>query len=187
MTDIYVDRIDGGAKGQTVCSEARRILDRLFRLDLRNVQNECNRVADLYRERWSAKNPNDFMVEYNLEHTKYAGGIGELDPPFLLTAPLTVHIHVYDCLYPSNRETPAITVVNSADPKNPNLMIFLPTLQVTNSTITLTHFKASFKSVIIHEFLHLCGDIESPTSPIVDGVIRHTKVDTEAIEPLIGD
>jgi hypothetical protein len=64
-------------------------------------------------------------------------------------------------------------------------MVFLPTLQVTNSTITWIHSKTSFKSVIIHEFLHLCGDVESPTTEIVDGVIRHTKVGTEAIEPLI--
>ena len=58
---------------------------------------------------------------------------------------------------------------------------------VTDSIITSTHRPGiSYKSIIIHEFLHLCGDIESPTRPIVDGVIRHTKIGTEAIEPLIG-
>jgi hypothetical protein len=67
-------------------------------------------------------------------------------------------------------------------------MIFLPTLEIINSTITWTHRPmTSFKSVIIHEFLHLCGDAESPTRDIVDGVIRHTKVGTEAIEALIDD
>ena len=139
-------------------------------------------------EKWSEKNPNDFMIECNLEHTTYASGIGELDPPFLLAAPLTVRIQVFDfrkdVLDPqSNREVRAS--VDYADPENPKLMIFLPTLKVTNSTITLTHFKKSFKSVIIHEFLHLCGEVKTPTHDIVDGVIRHTKVGTEAIEPLI--
>jgi hypothetical protein len=59
---------------------------------------------------------------------------------------------------------------------NPKLMIFLPTLEVINSTITWTHrLKTSFKSIIIHEFLHLCGDVESPTRKIVDGVIRQVE------------
>jgi hypothetical protein len=97
------------------------------------------------------------------------------------------HPHIYDYRYSSNPKAAAITVVNTVDPKNPNLVIFLPTLEVANSTITWTNFMTPFKSVIIHEFLHICGDIESPTAEIVDGVIRHTKVGTEAIEPLIAD
>jgi hypothetical protein len=44
------------------------------------------------------------MIEYGLEHTTYGRGIRELDPSFLLTAPLTVHILVFDSridvLYP---------------------------------------------------------------------------------------
>ena len=180
-------RIDGGDKGQAVYSETIKILDRLFRLDLHYVENECNRVADSYREKWSTKNPNDFMIEYDLEHTTYANGIRELYPHFLLDIPSSVYIHVYDYLYSSNRETPALTVVNPADPKNPNLMIFLPALELINSTITLKRLKTSFKSIIIHEFLHLCGDIKTPMRDIVDGIIRHTKVGTEAIEPLIAD
>jgi hypothetical protein len=67
-------------------------------------------------------------------------------------------------------------------------MIFLPTLEITDSVITWTHRPdVLYKSIMIHEFLHLCGDIESPTTEIVDGVIRHTKVGTEAIGPLIPD
>jgi hypothetical protein len=195
LTDVYADRIDGASKGQAIYSETRRILDRLFRLDLHHVENECNRVANSYREIWSLKNPNDFMIEYGLKHTTYANGIRELDPPFLLTPPLTVHIQVLDFRidvldpqYSNNRETAAATVLNPADPKNPKLMIFLPTLELTSSTITWTHRPSTlFRSVIIHEFLHLCGEVKTPTRDIVDGVIRHTKVSTEAIEPLIGD
>ena len=191
MTDIYVDRIDGGTKGQTVYSETRRILDQLFRLDLRKVENECNRVAALYREKWNAIDPNDFMLEYNLEHTTYADGIRELHHPFSLTMPLTVHIQFFDSridtIYPqytANRE--AAAGVLSGDAMNPKLMIFLPILEVTNSTITWTHRPGiSYKSIIIHEFLHLCGEVKAPTRDIVDGVIRHTKVGTEEIEPLI--
>jgi hypothetical protein len=41
--------------------------------------------------------------------------------------------------------------------------------------------------VIIHEFLHLCGEVKTPSPDIVDGVIRHTMVGTIAIEPLIPD
>jgi hypothetical protein len=67
LVDIYVDRIDGDSKGQIVYSETRRIFDELFRLDLHYVEDECNRVANLYRDIWSRKNPNDFMIEYGLE------------------------------------------------------------------------------------------------------------------------
>jgi hypothetical protein len=193
LTDLYVDRIDGDSTGQTVYSETRRILDKLFSLDLHRIENECNKVANLYHEKWTRKNPNDFMIEEDLQHTRYENGIRELHPPFLLTAPSTVHIQVFDFRidalnpqYSNNREAAAATIVNSADPTNPNLMIFLPTLEIVNSMITWTHRPTtSFKSVIIHEFLHLCSDIPSPTNKIVDGVIRHTMVGTEAIASLI--
>jgi hypothetical protein len=193
LTDVYVDRIDGGAKGQTIYSETRKILDRLLSIDLHDIENECNRIAKVYHGIWSTKNLNDFMVEYGLEHTTYGSGIRELDPPFLLTAPLTVHIQVFDfrvdvlyLQYSNNRE--AAAAVPSGDPMNPKLMIFLPTLEVINSTITWTHRPMiSFKSVIIHEFLHLCGEVKTQTRDIVDGVIRHTMVGTEAIESLIAD
>ena len=163
MTDICVDTIDGGTKGQTVYSETKRILDRLFSLDLHHIENECNRVANSYRDDWSTKNPNDFMIDFHLKHTTYENGIKELYPPFLLTAPSTVHIQVFDfCIdvldprYSNNREAPA--VVDPADPKNPNLIIFLPMLKVTNSTITWTYIPTiSLRSIIIHEFLHICG------------------------------
>lgn len=195
LTDVYVDGIDGRAKGQTVYSETRKILDRLLSIDLHDIENECNRVAKLYHGIWSTKNPNDFMVEYGLEHITYGSGIRELDPPFLLTAPLTIHIQVFNsCIdvldpqYADNCEAAAATAVNPADPMNPKLMIFLPTLEVTNSTITWTHRpKTSFKPVIIHEFLLQGGDVKSATREIVDGLIRHTKVGTEAIEPLVDD
>jgi hypothetical protein len=86
LTDIYIDRIDGSTNGQTVCSETKTILERLFSLDLHHIENECNRVADLYSEKWSAKNPDDFMIkEDDLDHTTYKSGIRELYPPFLLT------------------------------------------------------------------------------------------------------
>ena len=93
---------------------------------------------------WITKNPNDFMVEYGLERTTYGSGIRELDPPFLLAAPLTIHIQVFDCRidvldsqYSTNRE--AAAGVTSGDPMNPKLMLFLPTLEVINSTITWVH------------------------------------------------
>jgi hypothetical protein len=195
LTDIYVDRIDGGTKGQTVFSETRRILDKLFSIDLHRIENECNKVANLYRDKWARKNPNDFMIEEDLQHTTYENGIRELHPPFSLTAPSIVHIQVFDfCIdvldprYSNNRKTPAATEFNPADPENPKLMIFLPTLEVINSTITWIHGpKTLLKSVIIHEFLHLCGDVKSSTRDIVDGVIRHTRVGIEAIEHLMKD
>ena len=39
----------------------------------------------------------------------------------------------------------------------------------------------------MHEFLHLCGDVKTPKKDIVDGVIRHTMVGTEALKNLLGD
>jgi hypothetical protein len=55
LTDLYVDRIDGDSKGQTVYSETRRILDKLFSLDLHRIENECNKVANLYHDKWTRK------------------------------------------------------------------------------------------------------------------------------------
>jgi hypothetical protein len=62
---------------------------------------------------------------------------------------------------------------------NPKLMIFLPTLEVKNSSITWKHKPGtSFGSVIVHEFLHLYGDTPELRPGVVDGVIRHTNVGT---------
>jgi hypothetical protein len=70
------------------------------------------------------------------------------------------------------------------DTMNPLLMIFLPTLEISSSTIKWINYVPTFKSVIMHEFLHLCGDVKTPQKEIVDGVIRHTKIGTEALEKL---
>ena len=187
---ILIQRsVEGDNKGKLVYFETKRILDTLFNINLQKIQEECNRVANMYRDMWSSKDPNELMIEYGLEYTTYESGIKELDPPFSLNAPASIRIYVLDSridrLDPT-KSPDACSAVDPQDLQNPMLYVFLPTLEITNSTIIWTHRpKTSFKSVMIHEFLHLCGEVETPTRKIVDGVIRHTMVGREAIEPLI--
>jgi Zn-dependent metallo-hydrolase RNA specificity domain len=115
------------------------------------------------------------MIEENLPNKTYEEGIRELYPDFLLTTPLSIHIQIFDvcidALYPQysyNRDVAA--GVLSGDPTNPKLMIFLPTLEVAGSLIKWTNYRETFKQVIIHEFLHLYGDLRKG---VVDGRIRH--------------
>jgi hypothetical protein len=181
--------VEGENKGKLVFFEIKKMLDTLFSIDLERIQQECNRVAIIYRDKWSTKNPNKLMIEEGLEHTSYGNGIIELDPPFLLNTPVSINIYVLNSRVDridSTKSPDACAAVNVQDPQNPLLYVFLPTLEVINSTIIWTHRPmTSFKSVMIHEFLHLCGEVETPTRKIVDGVIRHTKIGTEAIDPLI--
>jgi hypothetical protein len=187
---ILISRsVEGENKGKLVFFETKKMLDTLFSIDLERVQQECNRVATFYRDKWSIKDPNELMLEEGLEHTTYGNGIVELHLPFMLNEPASINIYVLnshiDGIDPT-KSPDACAAVNFQDPQNPILYVFLPTLEVINSTIIWTHRPMiSFKSVMIHEFLHLCGEVETPTRKIVDGVIRHTKVGTEAIDPLI--
>jgi len=191
---IHIEQIQGGHKGQFVNSETQRILSRLMSIPLQSIQDECNRVANSRREKWKNKDQNAMMIEEGLTNIPYKQGIRELDPSFLLTAPLNIHAQILDfhldALYPqqsANREA-AAGVPSGGDPMNPKLMIFLPTLEVKNSSITWKHKPGtSFGSVIVHEFLHLYGDTPELRPGVVDGVIRHTDVGTEAIRNLIGD
>jgi hypothetical protein len=190
LTDVCVDSIGGGPKGQTMYSETKRILDMLFRIDLHVVENECNRVAKSYRNVWNAKNPSDHMIKEYLPNLTYREGVKELYPDFLLTAPSTVHVRIFDLYmdtlnseYAPNHDAAAGVLPH---PSDPILMIFLPTLEVEGLKITWRHRPSTtFRSIIIHEFLHLCGEVKTPQRDIIDGVIRHTMVGREAIEPLI--
>jgi hypothetical protein len=57
-----------------------------------DIENKCNSLAKLYRVAWATRNPDDFMIQDGLEYITYRNGIVELDPPFLLTAPLTASV-----------------------------------------------------------------------------------------------
>jgi hypothetical protein len=58
-------------------------------------------------------------------------------------------------------------------------------LEISNPIVRWINYKQTFQQVIIHEFLHLCGEVETAQRKIVDGVIRHTMIGTKAIEPLL--
>ena len=190
MTEIYVDTVDEGEKAQIVSSTTQRILRQLIEIPVQTIQEECNRVVKMYRAKWKVKNPSDRMIEEDLPDKTYEEGIKELYPDFLLTAPLSIHIQIFDFridvldpLYSNNRD--AAAGVPSGDPINPKLMIFLPTLEVNGSLIKWTNYRETFQQVIIHEFLHLYGDVPALRQGVVDGRIRHNMVGTGAIEPLI--
>jgi hypothetical protein len=67
---------------------------------------------------------------------------------------------------------------------NPMLIIYLDILEVRNSAINWIGFSASFESIIYHELLHACGDSPVLRNEVQDGVIRHTKICSEAINNL---
>jgi hypothetical protein len=188
VTDILVERVEGGDRGQIVSFETQKILNMLLSFGVENIQNECNNVANHYRDLWSKRNPTDFMTEYNLQDISYECGIRELYPQFLLVEPSTIRLNVLNSclneLYPQYLDRRNVAAAVFPGPMNPVLMIFLPTLEVNGLTITWTNFATTFKSVIMHEFLHLCGDVKTPTRDIVDGVIRHTRIGTQALENL---
>jgi hypothetical protein len=189
VTDIRVERVEGGDRGQIVSLETQKILNMLLSLGVENIQNECNSVANRYHNLWNKRNLTDFMTEYDLQHISYECGIRELYPPFSLIEPSTIRLNVLNsCMnelgpqYSDKRDVAA--GVFFLDTMNPVLVIFLPTLEVSGLTITWKNYATTFKSVIIHEFLHLCGDVKTPTKEIVDGVIRHTRIGSEALENL---
>ena len=127
MTDFRIDRIDPGDKGKIVSSETTRILNRLLEIDLRVIEGECNKVANMYRSRWNAKNPNDHMIEEYLPNLTYKDGIKELYPDFLLTAPSIapsiIHIQILDLYadalnskYAANHDAAAGILPHPTDP-----------------------------------------------------------------------
>ncbi len=188
MTYVLVERVDGGDRGQIVSFEVQKILNMLLSLGVEYIQNECNSVANHYRDLWSKRNPTDFMTEYGLQDVTYESGINELYPSFSLVEPCTIRLNVLNSrmneLGPQYSDKRDVAAGVLPDAMNPVLMIFLPTLEISGSTITWINYVPTFKSVITHEFLHLCGDVKTPEKEIVDGVIRHTKIGTEALERL---
>ena len=194
---IIVEQTQGKDKGQFANTETQRILRKIMTIPLQRIQDECNKVASKYRDLWNAKNPNDMMIEYGLQYTTYKDGLGELDPAFLLTCPSTIRMNIWelyvDAIFPekkNNRNAAAAVSFPNISPseidlQNPILHVFLPTLEVSGLIIRWTDYKETFQQAIIHEFLHLCGEVKTPQRDIVDGVIRHTMIGPEAIEPLL--
>lgn len=179
---IITEQVQGGNKGQVIYLETQRILNLLMDIPLQRIQDECNRVANQLRDRWSTRNPKDLISEYNLYFTTYGDGIRELDPPFVLTRPSSIRINILDSKDDSNPEGAANVTTFLNDPLNPILRIFLPALNVI---IRWINFEEPFITVIIHEFLHISGDVPHLRQGVVDGRIRHNMVGTKAIERLI--
>jgi hypothetical protein len=175
---------EGGEKGQIVSRETQRVLNRLLLFGVKNIENECNKVANHYRELWKDKNPNDSMTEFELPYNKYSDGISELDPPFLLTEPSSIRVEILDARDTSNPILSAKVTAKRNDLTNPKIMLYLQAFDVSDSKITWIGFKESFQTVIIHEFLHCCGEIPELRPGLVDGLIRHNKIGTEAFNNL---
>lgn len=179
---ISWDIIEGDEKGQKIALVTESIITKFFSIGVKNVQNECNKVASKYRTMWSAKTSH-LMSEYHLLIT-YAEGCKELLPDFALFEPHMIHSKILDCYYQPNTYTAATTAYSINDPMNPVLTIYLKILEANDSTIIWTGFSDSFESIINHELLHCCGDSPLLNRDIYDGVIRHTMVGNEAISNL---
>ena len=180
MTNTIVDPPEGGQKGQFVNSETQRILDHLMNIPTQTLQNECNRVATDYRDQWRSKNRAAMMLDPGLpngglDNISYQQGIDEIAPPYLLAPPFSIRVKILDSVSKINPSAAAEVVTTYP---NPSLDIFLPTLNVQNSKIKWNNYLDTFETIIVHEFLHLFGDIQK------DGVIRHNWVPTKALSNL---
>lgn len=184
MTFIQVIDTEGGEKGHIVRRETQRLLNKLLSLGVKNIENECNEVANRYRELWKDKNPNDSMTEFGLPHNKFSEGISELDPPFLLTEPSFIRAEILNATDSSNPKLSAKVVAKQSDMPNPKIMLYLPAFDVSDSKIAWIGFEDPFRTIIVHEFLHCCGDIPELRPGLVDGLIRYNKIGTEAFNNL---
>lgn len=128
MTDILVERVEGGDRGQIVSFETQKILNMPLFFGVENIQNECNSVTNHYRDLWSKRNPTDFMTEYNLQDISYECGIRELYPPFLLIEPSTIRLNVLNsCLNelgPQYSDKHDVAAAVFPDPVSPVLFQF---------------------------------------------------------------
>jgi hypothetical protein len=86
---ISLQVIEGGEKRQKILLGTEVVVNKFFPIGVKNIQNECNKVATKYRALWSAK-ASDLMDEYHLQIT-YAQGYGEILPDFALFEPAIIH------------------------------------------------------------------------------------------------
>jgi hypothetical protein len=119
--------VEGGEIGSTVASSVE-----VFSLGVKNIQDECNNVANKYRILWSLKPPTNLMREYDLNVT-YVDGRRELQPAFELE-PITIDGKILDCYYPGDLLTAATIQHSIDDSMNPLLTIYAKSLQAKGST-----------------------------------------------------
>ncbi|MGI0043830.1 MAG: hypothetical protein ACRD47_08970, partial [Nitrososphaeraceae archaeon] len=123
---IIVEQVQGKDKGQFINTRTQKILRQIISIPLQRIQDECNRVANEYRNLWNSKNPNDIMIEYGLPNTTYKDGIRELDPAFLLTCPSTIRMNILDSRINTidpTKSPDASLAVYDLDPRNPILYV----------------------------------------------------------------
>lgn len=118
---IVLELVQGGSKGQFVCSETQRILLKIMTVSLQTIQDECNSVAGGCRISWISKKPNEMMNEngYRLPGITYKDGLKELHPQFLLSCPSTIRISILDSRIDNSSDVCA--AINDDDPPNPVL------------------------------------------------------------------
>ncbi len=118
-----------------------RVLHKIMSIPLQRIEDECNNVANEYRNLWNTKNPNDMMIEYSLQYTTYKDGLRELDPVFLLTCHRTIRINILNSrantIDPTKSPDTAAAVL--PHPTDPILYVFLPALEVNNKKIIWTY------------------------------------------------
>lgn len=178
------DLIEGGEIGQIVSESAHSLMNRFFALEIRKIQDECNRVSSTYRGEWSLRPSTDLMGDYDMPSITFEVGCKELEPTFDLFEPDTVHAKIMDSYCPWNRKTAATTGHSLEDRMNRLITIYLKALEVTDSQIIWIGFSDSFETIINHELLHACGDSPVLRKEVHDGIIRHNKVAKEAITSL---
>jgi hypothetical protein len=174
-----IDTIEDGEKGNFVNSETQRILNRLMDIPIQMLQNECNIVAADFRDQWRSKDQSFMMLDPSLpngglENVSYGQGIDEISFPYLFTCPTSIHVKILTSV---NSTNPNAAAVFPTYPE-PSLEIYLPTLIVSGSKINWNGYVDNYESIIVHEFLHTCRDIQK------DGAIRHNWVPTKALSNL---
>jgi hypothetical protein len=181
---IIRGEFEGGDNGNFVGSEAIRILNILKSLGIESIQDECNRVLNEHRERWAVRPPDDNADELGFLIT-YRNALRELERPFVLSASDSILVEVKNSRSTRNAQTGASAVFINRNTRNPLIWIYLPTLEIRDSMIIWTGFRDTFDTLILHEFLHTCGE-PSPEGGVPDSIIRLNHIGEIAIRNLRG-
>jgi hypothetical protein len=181
---IRLQLVEGGAKGQIIAQSAVYLINRFFELGINNIQDECNKVSNFYRNKWASRASTEIMDEYKIP-ISYRDGSKELEPDFKLFEPTEIHVKVIDSYYSVNPKVAATLEHSIFDQMNPLLTIYTGPLEIAGGIIIWKGFSTTFQSIITHELLHACGDSPILRSEIHDGVLRHTMVCNEAINNLL--
>jgi hypothetical protein len=157
LPTIVQGEIEGADKGRVVSSEAIKILNMLKSFGADSVQQECNKVLIEHRNRWILMPPDANVDELGFPFT-YRNALRELERPFVLSTPNSIHVEVLNSRSPKNPLTGAATVIINNDFRNPIIRIYLYALEISYSMIIWTGFQETFCSEHFPSHIDLLSD-----------------------------